>query len=168
MKISKKEKEFLEHSNWIEREYSNEAYEDSVRAWQYAKISSKNGIDVNAILIIHDFLMQRLNKRIAGKFRMCDVYIGGVRKMFVSTKLIEHSVELYLEEIQITLNRHPKDKEEVAKKLHVMFEEIHPFEDGNGRTGRILYNVHRLQLDLGIHIIHEGDEQMSYYKWFQK
>jgi len=167
MQISNKETEFLKQSNYIENERSEEALEDAIRAWQYALVANKNNIDINAILIIHDFLMKRLNKRISGKFRKRDVYIGGVRKMFVSTKLIEHSIELYLEEMQISLNDPPKDKEETTKKLHVMFEEIHPFEDANGRVGRILYNIHRLNLGLGIHVIHEGDEQYEYYKWFQ-
>jgi len=37
---------------------------------------------------------------------------------------------------------------------------------GNGRVGRILYNIHRLLLGLPIHVIHEGKEQKEYYTWF--
>ena len=29
-------------------------------------------------------------------------------------------------------------------KFHIEFERIHPFEDGNGRTGRIILNKHLL------------------------
>lgn len=29
-------------------------------------------------------------------------------------------------------------------KFHIEFERIHPFEDGNGRTGRIITNAHLL------------------------
>ena len=54
-----------------------------------------------------------------------------------------------------------------TKMIHVIFEKIHPFRDGNGRVGRILYNIHRLLVGLPIHIIHEGVEQMEYYKWFE-
>jgi hypothetical protein len=53
------------------------------------------------------------------------------------------------------------------KKAHVAFETIHPFVDGNGRIGRILMNWQRLQEGLPILIIHEGPEQMEYYKWFK-
>lgn len=55
-----------------------------------------------------------------------------------------------------------------AKLVHVEFEDLHPFPDGNGRTGRILYNWHRIQLGLPVHVIHEGDEQYDYYQWFHK
>jgi len=59
------------------------------------------------------------------------------------------------------------NKEERSKQIHVAFEDIHPFVDGNGRVGRILYNIHRIKLGLPIHIIHEGEEQKEYYKWFK-
>lgn len=56
--------------------------------------------------------------------------------------------------------------EEELSKLE--FEKIHPFEDGNGRVGRMLYNINRLNAGLDLHIIHEGKEQIEYYKWFNK
>ena len=45
---------------------------------------------------------------------------------------------------------------------------IHPFEDGNGRVGRILMNLQMLKLKLPIMVIHEGREQQSYYRWFRE
>ena len=60
------------------------------------------------------------------------------------------------------------DRTAHCKRTHIDFEQLHPFEDGNGRVGRILYNIHRVTLGLPIHIIHEGEEQMEYYKWFKE
>jgi hypothetical protein len=34
-------------------------------------------------------------------------------------------------------------------KFHIEFERIHPFEDGNGRTGRIIMNKHLVDNELG-------------------
>lgn len=38
-------------------------------------------------------------------------------------------------------------------KFHIEFERIHPFEDGNGRTGRIITNAHLLHNNLAPIII---------------
>ena len=53
------------------------------------------------------------------------------------------------------------------KKLHVDFEKIHPFADGNGRVGRILMNVQMINSGLPLITIHEGIEQQEYYRWFK-
>jgi Fic family protein len=49
---------------------------------------------------------------------------------------------------------------------HVKFEKIHPFEDGNGRIGRILLNWQRVKAGLPILTIYEKDKH-AYYKWFE-
>jgi fido (protein-threonine AMPylation protein) len=57
------------------------------------------------------------------------------------------------------------------KEAHVMIEHIHPFQDGNGRVFRILYNIHRVNIGEKIQIIHadwpkKNGEQAEYYQWF--
>jgi len=165
MKLNKKTIKFLQESNYIEREYSDEALEDAKKAWKYA-IKNKSFININYILEIHKLLMQKLRPDIAGKFRNCDVWIGGKRKSFISESLFIAELRDVLSTINVP-NFIPKQEEEFAKHCHVMFEEIHPFEDGNGRVGRILWQIQRLNLKLPIKIIHEGKEQMEYYKWFK-
>ncbi|USF25253.1 hypothetical protein N510_000164 [Firmicutes bacterium ASF500] len=49
-----------------------------------------------------------------------------------------------------------------AAYFHAKFENIHPFADGNGRTGRLLMNYLLLLLDHPPIIIHEEDRR-SYY-----
>lgn len=155
--------EFLQHSNWIERETSSEAFDDAVEAWNYAKEIKKMG--TVEIRNIHRILMKRLRPDIAGRWRDCDVYIGGVRKRFIHEALIEAQVRQICSLIEMS-NKIPGDLDKYTRKMHIEFEGVHPFEDGNGRVGRILYNWHRMTLGLPIHIIHEGAEQMEYYKWF--
>ena len=57
--------------------------------------------------------------------------------------------------------------EESIKGMHVGFEMIHPFPDGNGRVGRLIYCWMREKMGLPIHIIKESEKQ-GYYKWFPK
>lgn len=155
-----KEFEMLDHSNRIENERSQEALQDAVEAWNYQKDIP---ITLKSILETHRLLLQRLRPNIAGKLRDCDVYIGGFKKHFISQTLLADNISSLCKELKIN-DRQGADKQ--AKNCHIVFEDIHPFEDGNGRVGRIVYNVHRLNLGLPIHVIHEGREQRKYYKWF--
>ena len=49
-----------------------------------------------------------------------------------------------------------------AAYFHAKFENIHPFADGNGRTGRLLMNYLLLLLDHPPIIIHEEDKRAYY------
>ena len=49
-----------------------------------------------------------------------------------------------------------------AAYFHAKFENIHPFADGNGRTGRLLMNYLLLLLDHPPVIIHEEDRRAYY------
>ena len=150
--------EFLKQSNAIEKEYSTEAIADAISAWEFAEKHKHCKIDKNYIKNIHLELMLRLNPRIAGKFRECPVYIGGERR--------DQTKEEIIEALKLLCNGEPKS-EDIIKIWHIEFEKIHPFEDGNGRVGRILMNIQRLNAGLPIMIIHTGKEQMEYYKWFK-
>ena len=157
--ITEKEIEFLKESNGIESEYSYEALEDAKQAWKFAKANKYN---INKIVIkrIHFELLKRLNPSIAGKIRGYDVWVGGRKGIGVNK--IKGGLELLCD-----LKLHSINNENFIKQWHIQFEKIHPFGDGNGRTGRILMNIQRLRIGLPILIIHEGEEQMKYYKWFK-
>lgn len=158
--VTESEYTFLEQSNFIEEEYSKEALEDAINAWEYAK--KIKTLSIKDILEIHKRLMKRLNPRIAGKIRDVPVYIGG-EKRDQTKKEIE-------EELRLLCNPgiYPILSEELIKRWHIKFEKIHPFSDGNGRTGRILLNIQRLSLNLPLLIIRAGNEQQEYYKWFKE
>jgi len=147
---------FIKESNFIEKEYSPEAIKDALYAWSFAR---KIVIPINQNIIqkIHQRLMRRLNEKIAGKFRTREVIIG-------------NNVGLPSKYIDTHLNRLCDFKPQTEKDItqwHIKFEHIHPFEDGNGRTGRIIMNLQRLQVGLPLLIIHEGFEQYEYYRWFK-
>jgi len=156
---TEKEVEFLDHSNRIEREYSDVARDDSFSAWNLAKCHS-HMIDVITISLIHFELMKTLNFRIAGKYRDCRVMVSG-EECLQPDLISEHLFKWVL--VYSKANT-----EETIKKAHVEFEKIHPFEDGNGRTGRIIMNVQRIKAGLPLIIIHEGKEQQEYYQWFKE
>lgn len=160
----------LRQSNQIEGEYSEVAFEDAIKAWNYLNVQKK--LTPEVILEVHRLLMRNLRPDIAGMWRNCDVWIGGEKKAFTSVKELEMLMEAFcLADILST--EAIEDKEEFAKDEHIAFEDVHPFEDGNGRVGRLIYQWRRMKLGLPIHIIHadlnKGDEseQRAYYKWFK-
>ncbi len=166
---------FLEHSNWIEGEYSDEALDDAVTAWGYLRHGGEPMISYESVMHTHYLLMQRLRPDIAGKLRDCDVWIGGQRKIFISQALLEEEIRRVCMSIICSTTRFQQIKdldtaiaqeEPVTRQLHVEFEGIHPHQDGNGRTGRMLMNAHRIRLGLPILIIRE-EAKFEYYKWFQ-
>src|ERR1035437_1434174 len=166
----------LRESNAIEGVYSKHALQDAVKAWDWAYEHRKEPITDEYVLKIHALLLRRLNPSIAGKYRQCGVRVGGDFKMDYQNcpKKVKKWVEqAFQKDIMKYANRGKGisflyDRDNLTMERHIDFEEIHPFEDGNGRTGRILYNMQRVMLGLPLHIIHEGDELMHYYTLFQQ
>ncbi len=171
--------EFIQQSNAIEREYSDRALKDGMKAWDYAYARRKEPLGVKHILKIHELLARNIRPDIAGKLRNCNVWIGGKLKVFISNFLLREQLYEYCKDCERILANHKKfttqELEEKIKKNHVAFNEVHPFQDGNGRTSRILMNLLRIKCGLPIKIIHgwaEGDgdyhvEQKEYYGWFK-
>lgn len=162
--MEEREVEFLKESNAIEGEFSQEALEDAMSAWQYAKDNVQR-IDLNKILKIHHLLMRRLNSDIAGSWRVNVAVRVGDRYCPAESKyFIRKKVQEWLDNCKAHTGL---GAEEDIKRWHVAFEEIHPFIDGNGRVGRILMNIQRLIVNLPVLVIKDAEKQ-SYYQWFKK
>lgn len=176
--IAKELEEFFIESNAIESVFGHEHIDQSKRAWEWAiKVARAwyyPTIGVDNILKIHKKLLRVLNPRIAGQIRTCDVSVGSEFKPFVSVTYLKDRLrdwDMYYKPFFVKFRAHEISKEtieKIIKQAHIEFERIHPFEDGNGRTGRIIYNAQRVACGLPVHIIHRGEEQYEYYKWFKE
>ena len=157
---------FLYESNCIEQEYSSGALNDAEDAWDFAFNEANEPnftFDNSFILHTHDVLLRNLNQEIAGKIRGVNVMVG--TRLCIPPQLIHGQLSELWEDLNTQSDHILEFPHEEAAKKHIQFEKIHPFEDGNGRVGRILYNIHRLKLGLNINIIKESEKEL-YYSWF--
>lgn len=159
--------EFLEQSNFIEGEYDSSSLDDAIEAWKF--LIDKKHLTAGYVLKTHAILMKsrNLREKHKGKFRDVGVIIGG--NLCPPAKEIPQRIERWFDNINRTNfeNADDKTKVNVIKQMHIDFEHIHPFVDGNGRIGRIILNWQRVKYGLSILVINEGYEQREYYKWFK-
>ncbi|ETB64130.1 TPA: Fic family protein [Candidatus Nomurabacteria bacterium] len=133
------------------------------RVYEYIKAKKENIIlKQETILFIHSLLIGGINDYIAGRFRQSGEFVR-VGKHIAPAP--EHIVRM----IEVLLNEYKTDYEpNILKKIayfHLNFEHIHPFNDGNGRIGRVLVNL-QLQEFGYPNIIIRNKEKHIYYKTF--
>lgn len=163
--IPKEQTEFLKESNAIEGVYDEASLVQAQCAWVY--LLSQREINEHVVKHTHAILManQNLSEHEKGMFRVVGVWIGGRKGM--RFEHIPLAIESWCTNMNVGTEEYRDDLEKTSKMLHVDYEHIHPFVDGNGRTGRMFMNWWRIKNGLPILVIHEGEEQMEYYKWFK-
>ncbi len=142
-----------------------EVYEakNLARVISYIRGKSKDGkIDKDLILFLHKMLINEINDNIAGRFRKPGEYVRVGTHIAPPPEQIETILDSIL--LEYTSNFSSYFLEKIAS-FHLNFENIHPFNDGNGRIGRSLV-CFQLQL-LGFPIIIIRDrEKKDYYEAF--
>jgi len=119
-------------------------------------------IDKEVILLLHQMLISGINDQIAGRFRTKGEYVRVDTHVAPAPEQVERMINGTLLEYTSNLDSYFLDK---IGKFHLDFETIHPFNDGNGRIGRVLVNYQLQYLGFPGVIIRDR-EKKDYYKAF--
>lgn len=95
-------------------------------------------LDERAIKKIHAAILTGFENKKPGQYRNGPMFIQGSKVKPVKAEEVQKEMKKLLEwKEKNEKNLHPL---ELASSFHARFEEIHPFLDGNGRTGREILN----------------------------
>jgi Fic family protein len=89
------------------------------------------------MLSLHKMLISNIRDDVAGRFRKDNEYVRVGSHIAPAPKEILERLEKMLSEYNAT--SHENIIKRIAR-LHLSFEYIHPFVDGNGRIGRVINN----------------------------
>lgn len=106
-----------------------------------AAIALADRLDAPAILAMHSALMQEHDPEIAGRWRSAQVWIGSSNYGPHTARFVPPHHERVVAAINDLVQFMQRDDLPVlaqAAIAHAQFETIHPFPDGNGRTGRAI------------------------------
>jgi Fic family protein len=145
-------------------------YNNHLKALRFA-LSSSWEMTRDTPLDVHRFLTKNIpffeNSGNSGKYRTVDVYIG--HETCPSPLMLNNLMSDWFEFAKKIM----KDAENgivtnlnAALSVHHYFETIHPFIDGNGRTGRLL--LQKVLVELGEDpVIIRFDDRSEYYDAIQ-
>jgi len=135
---------------------------------KYALDYMLNSMILNKELISFDIikLNELINKNIkdTSGYRKVNVMIRGAQEIPPKSSEVPIKMMYFID----NYNHFPiQSEEDIFKKIayfHIEFEHIHPFEDGNGRTGRLLINYELLKNNLPPIVI-PIDKRDDYFRY---
>ena len=122
--------------------------------------SSNNGLMSHDIIALNEIINRNINE--TNGFRKINVFIRGSEYIPPDAKEVPTRMSYFV----YNYNRDTEDIFNKIARSHIEFERIHPFEDGNGRTGRLLINYELLKNNLPPAIITKED-RVKYYEFLK-
>lgn len=147
--------------NVLEREFYEVKNYKKVMPFILQSIQDKQKLTPQLIREIHALTMENLLDN-AGSFKTIQNLIVGADFETTKPYLVPISIHELCNNLDYQL-QNAKDDDEKLKiilKTHFLFERIHPFSDGNGRTGRLLIFYSCLQENILPPIIQKEDKNL--------
>ncbi len=125
----------------------------------YESVKENKAITEEFIKKVHSFVLR--GEEGAGQYRTIQNYVGSLTTIIYTPcppTQVSEKMKAYVEEVQADCKRNAVLAEQGQfnwvelfhnlAKHHIEFENIHPFVDGNGRTGRLLLIYEMISLGL--------------------
>ena len=114
-------------------------------------LAKSGNITESAIKNLHKLFYEKIDSDNAGNYRKKSIIVTGSDVKFPKPDEIESKMQEFINKIpEMKQKMHPV---QLAAMLHIIFVNIHPFIDGNGRLARLLMNLTLLQAGYNITII---------------
>ncbi len=126
--------------------------------------ATERELSLETILFLHKMLIGNIRDDIAGRFRNDDEWVRVANHIAPNPKEVLGLLK------EMLVQYHSSDVENIVRriaKLHLTFEHIHPFVDGNGRIGRVVNNyvlIRENYVPINIKFINRKE----YYSAFQE
>lgn len=123
------------------------------------------GLNLNEanILLLHKMLISGIDDSIAGRLRGPNEYVRVGTHIAPAPEHLQQLLEQLL--VSYSSNHDIYFLENIAY-FHLEFERIHPFNDGNGRIGRVLINQQLASIGYPPIIIRNKSKNKDYYPQF--
>lgn len=132
------------------------------KVMEYVRTKSAEELSKETILLLHQMLMGNIAEKIAGRFRKKGEYVRIGTFIAPAPEHIERILEEALIEYLSDQISYFLDK---IAKFHLQFETIHPFNDGNGRIGRVIINYQLYRMGFPGIIIRDKEKQIYYHSF---
>ena len=100
-------------------------------------VAKEKELSIDMILLLHKMLLSNIRNDVAGRFRKNDEWVRVSNHIAPDPKFVISMVE------DMLIKYNSASNENIISRialLHLAFENIHPFVDGNGRIGRVVNN----------------------------
>lgn len=134
------------------------------RVFEYIRKNIKT-VEVNkeSILFLHTMLISTIDESIAGRYRKAGEFVRVGTHIAPAPEHIEMLIDQAIVSFGAELDSFVVTK---IAKFHLDFETVHPFNDGNGRIGRVLMNLQLMQAGFPPVIIRDKEKD-DYYAAFK-
>lgn len=115
------------------------------------ELASNATITEDDIKLLHKLFYEKIDSEKAGKYRTSQVIITGSDVELPKPDELNQKMQEFIMQLpKLKEKLHPV---EYAAMVHIIFVNIHPFLDGNGRVARLLMNLALLQNGYNIVVI---------------